>query len=448
MIPSKSPNTGEATTPTPLPQEHTAVPTQKELHPAAPSALTEAAGVGPTKEKKLEIAPEMVQRASMVDTPPPPVAVVSKHQAAEQFGKKNGFVAFLNSLNYIGMGKERMLFIQNMAMMLNAGLPLVDALRTLQLETRNRAMRKVLQRILDMVENGSAFWRAMEAQSFFSLHALALVRIGEEAGNLAKNMELLAVQEEKDHALKAKVKMAMIYPTIVMTIMLVIVLGLGTFVLPNLIGVLLALNVELPLITRIVIAFSNTFTEYGAILVPSILVGFVVFLILAKYTPLRVVTQWAMFHVPGIGRLAKEATIARFGVILGGLLKAGVPVVEALESLVQVTSIVSYRKLYVQMLARITIGDSFSKCFNGIHGSQKRLPASVQQLIITGEKSGSLADIMLKIADIYDKKASETAEKLPIILEPLLLLFIGGLVGSIALAIIIPIYSIVGNVGR
>lgn len=437
--------------------EEASAPASPAERPSAPSALDEvvadekpaprAVGKDPVskdvtakaQEDNADIA-EATAKAAEAEKP-------AKKIHMKQFETKKGFKAFLTSLNYIGMGKERMAFIQNMATMLNAGLPLTDSLKTLVLETRNRPMRKLISRIIDAVENGSPLWRAMEAQQFFSLHALALVRIGEEAGNLAENMGYLAEQDEKDHALKSKVKMAMIYPTIVMVIMFIIVVGLGMFVLPNLVGVLFSLNVKLPLITRIVIMASNGFTEYGAVGVPSFIGAFIVIGLLSKYTAFGRVTQWVMFRIPGIGKLAKEATIARFGVILGGLLKAGVPVIEALESLVQVTPIVAYKRLYAQMLARVSIGDSFGKCFATIKGSHKLLPASVQQLVITGEKSGSLADIMLKIADIYDKKATETAEKLPIILEPMLLLFIGGLVGSIAFAIIIPIYSIVGNVG-
>ena len=100
------------------------------------------------------------------------------------------------------------------------------------------------------------------------------------------------------------------------------------------------------------------------------------------------------------------------------------------------------------MLLHITQGDSFSKSFAAIKGSAKLLPVSVQQLVVTGEQSGTLSETLLKIADIYEQKASETAEKLPVILEPMLLLFIGALVGTIAFAIIVPIYSIVGSVGR
>lgn len=397
-----------------------------------------------SKESEREKEIEKIDKKKAVEEE----AIVVHASGKAQFRQKNGFQRCLSAIGHIGLGKERMRFVQNLAMMLNAGLPLIDSLHTLLLETRAKPMRKVLQKIIDAVENGSPLWRAMEQQSFFSLHALALVRIGEEAGDLAQNMEYLALQEEKDHELKSKVKMAMIYPTIVLTIMFIIVIGLGMFVLPNLISVLYSLNVPLPFVTRLVIMFTDLFTNYGTIAVPGSIAGFILTIIVAKYTPLKVVFQWIMFRIPGIGRLASEATIARFGVILGGLLKAGVPVIEAMQSLVEVTPIIAYKRLYSQMLDHITIGDSFSKSFSSIRHSEKLLPPSVQQLVITGEKSGALADIMLKIADIYDKKASETAQKLPVILEPMLLLFIGGLVGTIAFAIIVPIYSIVGSVGR
>lgn len=360
--------------------------------------------------------------------------------------RKNGFTEFMGALKYFGMGKERYAIVQNLSTMLNAGLPLIDALRTLQAEIRVKPAKKLVGRILEAVENGSPLWRAMDDQDFFTPHAIALIRIGEEAGDLAQNMEYLAAQQEKDNNLRQKVRMAMIYPAIVLTLMFIIVIGLGMFVLPNLIQVLFSLNVKLPLVTRIVIAFTNAFTTYGAVGIPSFLVGVAILTILAKYTALRVVTQWVTFRIPGIGKLAREATIARFGVILGSLLQAGVPLVESIKSLVEVTPTVAYRNFYKRLLDHISVGDSFAKSFATIPGSTAILPLSMQQLIITGERTGTLSKIMLKIAEIYEHQANDTAQKLPVILEPMLLLFIGALVGTIAFSIIIPIYSIVGNV--
>jgi type IV pilus assembly protein PilC len=345
------------------------------------------------------------------------------------------------------MGKNRMAFIQNLSTMIGAGLTLVDALKTLEKEIRSRSMKKVIANISEAVENGSPLWRAMESQYLFDPYEISLVRIGEEAGNLTQNMKYLVEQQEKTHRLKQKVKMAMIYPIIVLILMFVVVMGMGLFVLPNLVGVLLALNADLPFATRVLIEISRLFTEYGEIVTP-LSIGLVVLLfLLGKYTAFRAVTQWFALRIPGIGRLAREATIARFGVMLGGLLQAGVPLVEALESLVDATGMVSYKNLYARILERIRLGDSFSTSFEKIGKRSRILPISVQQLVTTGEKSGKLSDILLKIANIYDQKASETAEKLPTILEPALLLIIGGLVGGIAFAIITPIYSVVGNIG-
>lgn len=433
---------------TPVPAPEAAVPPIKEQEKPAPKATANAALLGlpemtvvpPSLKKELPSASPETKKEDV-----PPSEVIWKPIVR---ARSNGFTELLGAVRSFGTGKMKMALIENLAMMLGAGLPLVDSLKTLQADTRSRAMRGLLKAIVEMVENGSPLWRAFDAQHCFSPDVIALLRIGEEAGNLAENMGYLAAQQEKDQALRSKVKMAMIYPTIVLVMMFVIVIGLGMFVLPNLVTVLFTLNVPLPLVTRIVIAFSNFFTNQGHVAVPSVIVGMLTLLVLAKFTPLRGVAQWVMFQIPGIGRLAREATIARFGVILGGLLQAGVPLTDAMHSLAEVTSVVSYRTFYTSLLEHITVGDSFGKSFAAIRGSATLLPLSVQQLVTTGERSGSLAKILLKIADIYEKKANETAQKLPVILEPMLLLFIGGLVGTIAFSIIVPIYSIVGNVGN
>lgn len=371
-----------------------------------------------------------------------------KEKTAAPQKKKSELGKFFASLNNMGMGKQRVAMIQSMSMMMNAGLPLIDTLATLEMESKHKATKKILKNIGASVNSGTPLWRSMDEAYLFTPYEVALVRIGEEAGSLAQNLEYLSIQQEKDHALRSKVRMAMIYPTIVMVLMFVIVMGLGLFVLPNLIQVLMSLNADLPVTTRAVIYITNIFSEYGMIFVPSMAGGFIFLMLLAKFTRFRVVSQWFIFKIPGIGSLGRHATIARFGVILGGLLRAGVPLTDSLSSLENVTHIVSYKKFYGELLEHITMGDSFSVSFSAIKNSQKLLPISVQQLVITGERSGTLSQTLLKIADIYEKKAAETAERLPVILEPMILLFIGGLVGTIAFAIITPIYGVVGNIGR
>lgn len=362
--------------------------------------------------------------------------------------KKKRFKDILGSINNIGLGKEKTHFIENLAILLNSGLPVIDALRTIEMEIRVKPMKKILTQIIEEVESGIALWRAMDNRNFFSAYALALIRIGEEAGSLSKNMEYLSIQQEKDHALKSKVKMAMIYPSIVLVMTLVITLGLAWFVLPQLVNVLISLNAKLPLVTRIVIWVANYFQKNGAVAVPSVFGGLLLLFILCTKTRLRGFTQRVVFRFPGIGTMARCATIAQFGVVLGSLLKAGVPMLESIRSMAAVTDTVAYRHFYERLASQIEEGKSFSSAFSTLRESRSLLPISVQQLIITGERSGKVTEMLMRVADIYEKKAEEAAQRLPVVLEPMLLLFMGGLVGTIAFAIIVPIYSVVGSVGR
>lgn len=362
--------------------------------------------------------------------------------------KQSGLARFSAGISNFGLGKEKARFIENLAILLNSGLSIIDALKTIQMEIRVKPMKKLVQKIIDEVESGIPLWMGMDHQAFFSTYALALIRIGEESGSLSKNMEYLSAQQEKDRSLRSKVQMAMIYPSIVLTMTICITLGLAWFVLPQLVGVLLSLNAELPLVTRILIWVANYFKANGSVVVPLVFAGLFLTYILCRYTPLRGPSQKFMFMIPGIGTMAKSATIARFGVILGSLLQSGVPLVGAIRSMAEVTDTLFYKKFYFELANEIEVGQSFAGSFQKIKQSNKLLPLSVQQLVITGERSGRIAEMLMRIADIYEKKAEEAAQRLPVVLEPMLLLFMGGLVGTIAFAIIVPIYSIVGSVGR
>ncbi len=424
--------------------------------PTSPVATAKPAESAPAPAKKgwSIFGAKPVQKPAAA--PAKKAAIQNKEKAAAggqpgkgKFGqKKKSLMATLEALNNIGMGKLRSEFVENLAILLNSGLTVIDALKTIELELRNKPMKKIVRKVIDEVESGIALWCAMDNQNFFSPYALALIRIGEEAGSLSKNMEYLAVQQEKDRSLKSKVQMAMIYPAIVLVLTAIITLGLAWFVLPQLVGILTTLNAELPLVTKIVIWVANFFRDHGSVAVPMIVaLGFLLFLV-CRYTALRGPTEQFIFMIPGIGPLARSATIARFGVILGSLLKAGVPLVESIRSMADVTDTVYYKRFYYQLADQIEIGESFVGAFKKIKGTSSLLPMSVQQLVGTGEKSGKMAEMLLRIADIYEKKAEEWAQKLPVVLEPMLLIFIGGLVGTIAFAIIVPIYSLVGSVGR
>jgi len=420
-------------------------------HTASAALLNEESYAG--VKKRLRAKYVLYQSHPFVVVPREPVAQPAAPTSSESFvPEQQSFLKKMKiagqRLNNIGMGKVRIELIQSLAMMLNAGVLVSDALKMYLQEVRSRSVKKVIQGMIDGVESGKPLWKAMEEQHMFSPYQTALVHVGEESGNLARNLVYLAEQEEKDRALRSKVKMAMIYPTIVLVVMVTVMLGIGMFVLPNLVQVLVALNAELPLATRIIIAVTNFLRQYGSTAIPVLIGTFLALVLLGKFTAFRIVTQWLFLHIPGIGRLMKEASIARLGVILGGLLQAGVPLVDSLRSLEHVTTVVVYKNMYRILAERAEVGDSFATCFHGLPHSCTHIPISVQQLIVMGEKSGTLAETLLGIAQIYEKKAEETAQKLPVILEPMLMIIMAGLVGFIAISIIMPIYRAVGSIGN
>lgn len=406
------------------------------------AATTPKAPEAPSLQISLTKQPTPAKKTPKIDV------VTVELKGTFGISKKSGMQKFMDALNGFGLGKEKIHFVENLAILLNSGLSVVDALKTIEMELRVKPMKKIVRTVIEEVESGIALWRAMENQNFFSPYALSLIRIGEEAGSLSKNMEYLSVQQEKDRSLRSKVKMAMIYPSIVLSMTMIITLGLAWFVLPQLVGVLLSLNAKLPLVTRMIIVIANFFKAHGAVAVPLFALFSLFVVLLCKYTRLRGPVQMMIFKIPGIGTMAKSATIAQFGVILGSLLRAGVPLVESIRSMANVTDTVYYRRFYEKLGDEIEIGSSFAVSFGKLKETKNLIPISVQQLIITGEKSGKIADMLMRIADIYEKKAEEAAQRLPVVLEPMLLLFIGVLVGTIAFAIIVPIYSIVGSVGR
>lgn len=352
----------------------------------------------------------------------------------------------LRAMSYVGLGADRQMFIQGTATMLSAGLPVVEALEAYATETRRKTVRNVAESLVRNVRKGSPLWRAMQATDFFSHYEIALVHIGEESGNLPQNMQYLAQQMEEDRRLRHKIQMAMIYPAIVLTLMFLMIFGLGIFVLPNLVQVLRSFGGELPLSTRILMMFVNFMRNHGFTLMTGTLLSAVALCFAYQARSVRKRVQWVLLHLPGVSRLLREATIARFGVILGTMLRAGVPLVQSLVALADITTMEQYRTFYIRMLNRVRTGDSFRKIFSTMPESRTLLPASVQQLVVTGERAGTLSEILLTIAQIYSRKAEETAQKLPIVLEPIILIFIGAVVGSIALAIITPIYAIVGSI--
>jgi type II secretory pathway component PulF len=342
--------------------------------------------------------------------------------------------------------KERDYFVENLSMLVASGMPLLSAIETLRGEIISPSLQSSLQDLEDDIEAGSPLWKALDQTELFRSHTISLVRIGEETGKLSANLKLIAVQEEKDKALRGKILGAILYPVLVLSLTAGVGIAIAWFILPRLATVFSQLNIELPLLTQYLIA-SGTFLEaYGVFVFPALLlVVAVVFYFVFYFPKTKFIGQYFLFSLPGVGKLLMEVEISRFGYLLGTLLNAGLPATQALDSLHVATDFPQYKKLYGHLRDSVEEGNSIQKSFTLYPKARSLIPISIVRLIGAGEQSGNLSEVLIRISDTYEQKTENTAKNLTILLEPILLVVVWGGVVMVALAVILPIYNLIGG---
>jgi type II secretory pathway component PulF len=259
-------------------------------------------------------------------------------------------------------------------------------------------------------------------------------------------LKVVAIEEEKSRVFRSKLHSAMLYPVFVLSLTVTIGVGIAWFILPKLAVVFTQLHVTLPLITKVLISIGIYLDKYGVIVIPTaVVIVAALFYFLFIFSKTKVIGQSILLSLPGINQLIKEVEIARFGYLLGTLLEAGLPITHALDSLARATEIVQYRKLYRHLYDAVGDGNSFQKSFLLFHRTDTLIAAPIQQLIVVGERSGTLSLTLLKIGKAYEVKSDTTTKNLTVILEPILLVIVWLGVVAVALAVILPIYSLIGG---
>lgn len=358
----------------------------------------------------------------------------------------NHKITFFHRLTMLGLSKEREYILENISALLASGMPVLDALRTVREEVKSPHVQKIIETMSDDVQAGLSISKTFERSGIFSEHVVSLVRIGETTGRLVENLKIVAVEEEKERALRSKLRSATMYPGFVLSLTLVVGTGIAWFILPKLAVVFSQLKIKLPAITKFLIGTGAFLNEYGIIAVPVffMLLGVAAYFIFF-FPKTKIAGEIILLHIPGIKQLLKETELARFGYLLGTLLAAGLSPNEALDSLAKATGLARYRIFYRFLHDGILEGNSFKKNFALYKKTHQLLPAPVQQLIITGEQSGTLPETLIKIGQSYESKTETTAKDLTVLLEPILLVIVWLGVVGVALAVILPIYSLIGG---
>ncbi len=348
-----------------------------------------------------------------------------------------------------GLGKEKDYIIENLSLLIGAGLDVLTALTLLKSDIRSSAMRHALDGIINDIDNGLSLSEALEDSGLFPLYMVTVIRIGEGSGRLEENLKVVALQDERDRSFRSQVRSAMMYPLFVFSFTLIIGIGIAWFILPRLATVFGGLHLKLPWITRALMGLGQWLGIHGATAVPLLLLAsMTIFYFAFFFSPTKFIGQWFLFRVPGIKKLLQELELSRFGYLLGTLLNAGIPITTAVNSLVQASSFHSYRKLYTHLQVQLEEGNSVQKSLASYPHSTRLIPSPVQGVIAAGEQSGTMATALLRLGQNFSAKTEATAKNLTTLLEPLLLIIVWLGVMGVALAVFLPIYNLVGGLDQ
>lgn len=338
------------------------------------------------------------------------------------------------------------MFTRQLSAMVSAGVPLLRALASLEQHTESDALKKILTFIIKDVEGGAALADALgKYPNTFSDVYVNMVRAGEAAGILDEILKRLAMQQEKNATIRKKVKSAMTYPMVLIVITIIAFFGLMLFVIPQIGKILLDLggpDAELPMLTRGMLALSGILTGYWYIIVPLI-VGGVIFLLRYIKTPRgKAIFHHVVLKVPGIKSIIMKVAVARFARTFAALMGAGVAVLESLRVTAHAVGNVVYEQALLDAADAVKNGDTLSSIIE----KNELFPAIVAQMLAVGEETGQTDVVLLKVADFYEEEVDVAIDGLSAIIEPVMIVVMGSMVGLIAASVMGPIAGLAQNI--
>lgn len=366
--------------------------------------------------------------------------ISSKEEGKKNLAQMEINLPFMNGIKQL----DKIVFARNVGNMIEAGLSLSRAINVMEKQSKSQKLKKVYHELNDAISSGKSFHQALEMHpKVFSNLFVAMVRVGEEGGNLASTLRETADQMEKTYRLKKKVKGAMMYPGVIIGVMFIIGILMLIFVVPSLTKTFSDMKVELPATTRFIIAVSD-FAAHHYILLFGIIVAMVTSFILAMRTKVGKKTiDFVSVRMPVIGQIVKESNSAQTARTLSSLLVSGVDLLLA----VKICGDVLQNSLYKDVMKRSEVvvekGDALSKIFIE---EEKLYPIFVGEMMSVGEETGRLAPMLSGVAVFFENEVEQKTKDLSTIIEPFLMVFIGVSVGFFAISMIKPIYSIVNNV--
>ena len=348
-------------------------------------------------------------------------------------------IPFLNRVSLV----EKTMFTRNLRVMVESGISLPRSLKILSEQTKSRKFSKIILEMREEIIKGNNFSDALiKHPNVFSVLFCNMVKVGEETGTLGEVLDNLTQQMEKDHALKSKIKGAMIYPTVIVIAMI----GIGTLmmiiVIPLLAKTFDELGVELPITTRITIGAGYFLVDFWY-LIPLILFLSPLLLRWIKKTERgKLVIDSLVLKIPIVAPIVRKANSAYTVRTLSSLVSAGVPIVKSLKLVSGSLNNIYYKRAIMDAAEQVKKG---SKMSEALEKYKNIYPILVIQMISIGEETGETSNILKKLAEFYEEEVANAAKNLSSVIEPALMIVIGAAVGFFAISMIQPIYSMVGS---
>jgi|SRR3989344_1826261 len=335
---------------------------------------------------------------------------------------------------------ERLTFIKNLSVTLKAGLPVSRALKIVVQQFPNAYFRKVVGDLSHDVETGKSLSESMAVYpKVFSPIVINMVKVGESSGDLENTLDYLGKQISRDYELLRRTKGAMTYPAVVIIALLIIGYLMFAFVLPKLTATFEEFDTELPVLTTIIIKTVEVVSQHSILIIVLALFAAAAFWSVHKTRPMTLFLHRLFLNIPVIKTVTRKLNLARFTIIFAGLLRSGMSIVEALSITADTMTNIYYRQALAEASEKVKIGVDLVTVLNNY---PKLFTPMVTQMIQVGEETGTMEKSLEQVAIFYEAEIDDTVKNLSSIIEPVLVLVIGAIVGVLALGLIMPIYNI------
>ena len=361
----------------------------------------------------------------------------------------SGAVKSGNFLSNIKFGQkvklsDKVIFSRQFSTMINAGVPIVQSLAILKEQTESKVLAEVVVDLSKQVEGGSTLANALAAHpKIFSPIFINMVRAGETGGILDEVLDRLALQQEKDAAIVAKLKGALTYPGLLFGVAISVFFLMMTVIVPKLTAVFADSGTKLPIYTVILLAISHFLVKFAFIIIVGVIAGGIAFV---RYIHTPKGKRWldyTLVKLPIFGPILVKVNVARFARTFSSLMSSGISVLDAISATRDAIGSTVYEDILDEVAKAVKNGHPMSETIR----ASKYFPPIVGQMIAVGEETGQLDDILLKLAVFYEGEVDTVVASLSSILEPIIIIVLGGMVGIIAVAVIGPIAALEGGQG-